>query len=98
MAEDAILAQRAQIEQEIAGRTLCDLLEDNADRHGEAVATARESTARELRRADPPCWSRRVRPFRGGGPRRDSNLHPPPPGPHTGPLWTNVATALATTA
>src|SRR6266540_3398194 len=38
MADDAILAQRAQIEQEIAGRTVCDLLQDNADRHGEAPA------------------------------------------------------------
>ena len=40
MADDAILAQRAQIEQEIAGRTVCDLLQDNADRHGEAPAVS----------------------------------------------------------
>src|SRR6266508_1032636 len=40
MADDAILAQRAQIEQEIAGRTVCDLLQDNADRHGEAPAAS----------------------------------------------------------
>src|SRR6266545_2031604 len=40
MADDAILAQRAQIEQEIAGRTVCDLLQDNADRHGDAPAAS----------------------------------------------------------
>ena len=40
MADDAILAQRAQIEQEIAGRTVCDLLQDNADRYGEAPAAS----------------------------------------------------------
>jgi long-subunit acyl-CoA synthetase (AMP-forming) len=40
MADDAILAQRAQIEQEIAGRTLCDLLQDNADRHGDTPAVS----------------------------------------------------------
>jgi long-chain acyl-CoA synthetase len=38
MADDAVLAQRAQIEQKIAGRTLCDVLDDNADRYGEAPA------------------------------------------------------------
>jgi long-chain acyl-CoA synthetase len=40
MADDAVLAQRARIEQEIAGRTLCDVLDDNADRHGEAPAAS----------------------------------------------------------
>jgi hypothetical protein len=30
----------AQIEREIAGRTLCDVLEDNADRHPEAPAVS----------------------------------------------------------
>jgi long-chain acyl-CoA synthetase len=40
MADDTVLAQRAQIEREIAGRTLCDLLDDNADRYGEAPAAS----------------------------------------------------------
>jgi long-chain acyl-CoA synthetase len=40
MVDDAVVAQRAQIEQQIAGRTLCDLLEDNADRHGQAPAAS----------------------------------------------------------
>src|SRR6266542_3273146 len=40
MADDAILAQRAQIERQIAGRTVCDLLQDNADRYGEAPAAS----------------------------------------------------------
>src|SRR6266542_2436345 len=40
MADDAILAQRAQIERQIAGRTVCDLLQDNADRHGDAPAAS----------------------------------------------------------
>src|SRR6266545_4899451 len=40
MADDAILAQRDQIERQIAGRTLCDLLQDNADRHGDAPAAS----------------------------------------------------------
>ena len=40
MADAVILAQRAQLEQEIAGRTLCDLLQDNADRHGQAPAAS----------------------------------------------------------
>jgi long-chain acyl-CoA synthetase len=40
MADDAIVAQRAQIEREIAGRTLCDVFEDNADRHGQAPAAS----------------------------------------------------------
>jgi len=35
---DPVLVERADIEREIAGRTLCDLLDDNADRHGDAVA------------------------------------------------------------
>jgi hypothetical protein len=38
MDRDAILAQRARIEREIAGRTLCDLLRDNADRYGDQPA------------------------------------------------------------
>jgi long-chain acyl-CoA synthetase len=40
MADDTVLAQRAQIEQEITGRTLCDVLEDNAERYAEAPAVS----------------------------------------------------------
>jgi long-chain acyl-CoA synthetase len=40
MAHDAVLAQRTQIEQQIVGRTLCDLLEANADHHGDAPAAS----------------------------------------------------------
>jgi long-chain acyl-CoA synthetase len=40
MADDAILALRDRIERQVAGRTLCDLLQDNADRHGDAPAAS----------------------------------------------------------
>jgi long-chain acyl-CoA synthetase len=45
MADDAVLAQRAQIEQQVAGRTLCDLLQGNADRHGQEPAASWRDSA-----------------------------------------------------
>jgi long-subunit acyl-CoA synthetase (AMP-forming) len=38
--ETRILAERAEVEREIAGRTLCDLLEDNARRYPDAPAAS----------------------------------------------------------
>ena len=38
MTEQAVLAARQEIEREIQGRTLCDLLHENATRHGEEPA------------------------------------------------------------
>jgi long-chain acyl-CoA synthetase len=38
MSEDAIAIERRQIEQEVRGRTLCDLLAEHADGHGDAPA------------------------------------------------------------
>jgi long-chain acyl-CoA synthetase len=38
MSEDTITVQRRQIEQEVSGRTLCDLLAEHAEGHGDAPA------------------------------------------------------------
>src|SRR5206468_10165591 len=38
MSEDAIAVERRQIEQQIRGRTLCDLLAEHAAGHGDAPA------------------------------------------------------------
>jgi long-chain acyl-CoA synthetase len=38
MSEDTIAVQRRQIEQEVSGRTLCDLLAEHAEGHGDAPA------------------------------------------------------------
>jgi long-chain acyl-CoA synthetase len=38
MVDDTALAARQEIEREIQGRTLCDLLNDNAERHGDMPA------------------------------------------------------------
>jgi long-chain acyl-CoA synthetase len=38
MSEDTIAVARRQIEQEVSGRTLCDLLAEHADGHGDAPA------------------------------------------------------------
>ena len=38
MSEDRVEAERRQIEQEIKGRTLCDLLAEHAAGHGDAPA------------------------------------------------------------
>jgi long-chain acyl-CoA synthetase len=38
MSEDAVQVERRQIEQEVRGRTLCDLLAENAADHGDAPA------------------------------------------------------------
>jgi long-chain acyl-CoA synthetase len=38
MVDDRVLAARQEIEREIQGRTLCDLLNDNAERHGDLPA------------------------------------------------------------
>ena len=38
MVDDRALAARQEIEREIQGRTLCDLLNDNAERHGDLPA------------------------------------------------------------
>ena len=38
MSEDAIAVERRQIEQQVRGRTLCDLLAEHADGHGDAPA------------------------------------------------------------
>ena len=38
MSEDAVAVERSQIEQEIRGRTLCDLLAEHAEGHGDAPA------------------------------------------------------------
>jgi long-chain acyl-CoA synthetase len=38
MDRDAVLARRAEVERRVAGRTLCDLLREVADRHGDQPA------------------------------------------------------------
>jgi long-chain acyl-CoA synthetase len=40
MVDDRVLAARQEIEREIQGRTLCDLLHDNAERHGDMPAVS----------------------------------------------------------